>query len=221
MNYNGLEFWPATRPVKQLFILLHGVGGQPENLQPLAALLRKEFPECGISIPEATFPFEGGSGFQWYSNRNISEAARIERVAAALPVLHQLIDNTQQRFGVLHTDTALAGFSQGAIMALEYSMLHDGVVGRVLAFGGRFASLPEAAPQLTTLHLLHGQDDDVIDVQHAYSGFERLMQLSADATLDVATSIGHEMHPALSARAIQRLKTIVPLRSWKLAMQGI
>jgi phospholipase/carboxylesterase len=115
----------------------------------------------------------------------VTEENRASRVAEAIPALHTLVRHAQDRFKVLQSDTALVGFSQGAIMALEFSVIHDGNAGRVLAFSGRFAKLPEKAPELTTLHLLHGEDDRVIPVQHAYAAYERLMHLQGDATLDI------------------------------------
>ena len=105
-------------------------------------------------------------------------------------------------------------------MALEFSIRHDGGVGRVLAFSGRLAQLPEKAPELTTLHLLHGESDQVIPVAHAYTAYERLMELNGDVTLDVASSVGHELHPALADRAIHRLQTCIPLRSWNQALKS-
>ncbi|UUZ65715.1 hypothetical protein LP417_15695 [Polaromonas sp. P1-6] len=68
---------------------------------------------------------------------------------------------------------------------------------------------------LTLLHLLHGQNDKVVPVSEAREGFLRLMALSADATLDVAQSVGHELHPALMDQAVMRLQTCVPLRHWR------
>lgn len=152
--------------------------------------------------------------------RKVTEENRPSRVAEAMPALHTLVRQTQDRYQVVQTDTALAGFSQGAIMALEYSVAHDGVVGRVLAFSGRFAQLPEKAPELTTLHLLHGESDRVIPVSHAYAAYARLTELQGDATLDVGSSVGHEIHPALADRAINRLQTCIPLRSWKQALNN-
>ncbi len=219
--HDGIEYWPAERRARQLFILLHGVGSQAAGLTSLAEMLRRAFPESGIFIPDGIAPFDEGMGRQWFSVRHVTEVARIERVAAAMPALSTLVRRAQQRFDVLQTDTALVGFSQGAIMALEYCIAHDGGVGRVLSFAGRFASLPERAPELTTLHLLHGEADMVIPAQHAYAAFARLTELSGDATLDVGDGVAHELHPALVARAIHRLKTVIPLRSWKLAMQQL
>ncbi len=221
-NTNGHELWPESMQAGQLFILLHGLGASASDLLPLAEKLRDEFPAAGFFLPEASFPFDGGgSGRQWYSNAGIDESNRPSRVAAAMPALLALVTRAQQRFNVLQSATALAGFSQGAIMALELAALHDGAVGRVLVFSGRFASLPQQAPALTTLHLLHGEDDPVISAEHAHAAYARLMQLEGDVTLDVASGLGHELHPAIAERAIHRLKTTIPVRSWKQALKSV
>jgi phospholipase/carboxylesterase len=225
--FQCIELLPKTAAIKQLFILLRGVGARPSDLAPLANKLRDAFPGAAFLLPEGTFPFDGGGPFdsggnrrQWFSISGVTEENRASRVADAMPALHGLVRKAQDRFKVLQSDTALVGFSQGAIMALEFSAVHDGNVGRVVAFSGRFAKLPEKAPELTTLHLLHGEDDRVIPVEHAHAAYEKLMELQGDATLDVASSVGHEIHAALVDRAIYRMQTCIPLRSWKQALNS-
>lgn len=219
--YKGLELWPESMQVQQLFILLHGLGAQASDLVPLADELMEAFPQAGFFLPEGTFPFDGGgSGRQWYSNIGINEESRAARVAAEMPTLFALVGYAQKRFNVLQPDTALVGFSQGAHMALQFGVQHDGYVGRVLAFAGRFAALPAKAPELVTIHLLHGEDDNVIPAAHAQTAYDRLKEIEGDVTLDIMPGIGHEIHPAMSERAIHRLKTTIPMRSWKQAMKG-
>ncbi len=220
-TYQGIELLPKTMPVKQLFILLHGVGAASSDLLPLANTLQQAFPHAACLLPDGTQPFDGGgSGRQWFSITGVTEENRASRVAAAMPALHALVREAQDRFKASPPETALVGFSQGATMALEFSIVHDGGVGRVLAFSGRFATLPDKAPELTTLHLLHGEDDPVIPVEHAHAAYERISNLNGDATLDVAPSVGHELHTTLSDRAINRLQTHIPLRTWKQAMDS-
>jgi phospholipase/carboxylesterase len=117
--------------------------------------------------------------------------------------------------------TALVGFSQGAILALETAQAEDGLAGRVLAFGGRYAVLPDHAPRETTLHLLHGAQDTVMPARHAREALDRLGQLGGDATLDIAEGVGHELHPVLMAEAIRRLRTHIPYRTWQAALGAV
>lgn len=217
----GIELLPDAMPAKQLFIMLHGVGSKPSDLVPLANYLKEVFPGAAFFLPEGTHPFDGGGhGRQWFSIGAVSEENRVARVAEAMPVLRELVKHAQDRYNILQTDTALIGFSQGAIMALEFSIAHDGGVGRVLAFSGRFAQLPEKAPELTTLHLLHGESDAVIPVTYAQAAIERMQELGGDATLDIVAAAGHEINAELADHAVRRLQTHIPLRSWKKAMEG-
>lgn len=215
---DALELLPATGAPSQLFILLHGYGAAPGDLLPLAQALRQEYPQAAVLLPPGLEPGPFAGGFQWFPLQGISDANRPARVAAALPALVDYMRAQQARFGIVNPDTALVGFSQGAIMALELAVAHDGLVGRVLAFSGRFATLPARPPELTSLHLFHGEDDDVVPVAHSRAAFERLADLQGDVTVDLASGVGHELHPVLVARALVRLTTLIPLRTWKRAL---
>lgn len=90
----------------------------------------------------------------------------------------------------------------------------------MLAFAAGYTAPPESfetIPALTTLHLFHGKNDRIVSATLARSGFEHLMARGADATIDIAASLGHEMHPALMDQAVLRLQTCVPLRHWRVA----
>ena len=185
-----------------LFVLLHDAGGTAVDMLELGHLLGDAFAESAVLIPE------GLAGQAFAADDIDALARRVQTLAAFLRA-------QQQRFGALQSDTALVGFGAGATLALALSDTHDGLAGRVLAFGGCYAVWPAKAPALTTLHLLHGQNDRVVPVARTRKDFEHLMELGADATLDVASGLGHELHPALMDQAVTRLQTCVPLRFWK------
>lgn len=205
LEIETIELLSAAAAPKPLFVLLHDEGGVAVDMLALGNLLGDAFAEAAVLIPEGLVGPRPAAGA---GNDQSSMSARVEALAA-------FVRAQQQRFGVLQSDTALAGFGAGASLALALSDAHDGLVGRVLAFGGAYAVWPTKAPPLTTLHLLHGQNDQVVPVARAREGFDCLMALGADATLDVAASLGHELHPALMDQAVTRLQTCVPLRHWK------
>ncbi len=217
-----IEWLPAEGAPEQLILLLHGVGADGASMAPLAQALRAEFPQAALIAPDAPHPFDaGGPGRQWFSVAGITEANRAERVAAALPPLVAWVRQTQDRLRVGPAATAIAGFSQGAILALETALREDGLAGRVLAFGGRFAAPPIAAPRHTTVHLFHGGADPVIPAAHARAALEALGALQGDATLDIAEGTGHAIHPALVQRALFRLRNHIPARTWAAALGAV
>lgn len=215
-----LEFLPESGPVQQLMVLLHGVGATPTQMLSLARTLRAHFPQAAYLIPagwDAHDVVPGGR--QWFSLNGISDDNRIERVAASVPRLNAWVKQAQQRLKVEPAATALIGFSQGAILSLEAVAADTDLAGRVLAFSGRYARLPEAAPARTTLHLFHGSDDAVIPSRHSLEAVKHLSTLpDADVTLDIAEGIGHDVHAALVDSALHRLTHHVPVRIWRAAM---
>lgn len=214
----GIDAWTGMRPAPQLCLLLHGAGERGEAMRPLAEALREAFPAAAIFAPDAPQPGDRGAGRQWFSTIDLDAATRIERVEAALPALRDWVRAMQQRTGAGPAATSIAGFSQGAILALELARLEDGLAGRILAFGGRYARLPDRAPAASTLHLLHGEADDVIPVDHARLALQHLAVLHGDATIDVAAGVGHRLHPALIDRALHRLRNHIPHRTWQAAL---
>lgn len=185
-----LAFIPKEEKPNLLFVLLHGEAAGPEQLFPLAEALKKAFPLAMLILPPS------------------GNEAHLNELAA-------FIRRVQQHYGLSGEQTALAGFSQGARMALETSRQNADLAGRVLAFSGLYAVPPSALPETTMIHLFHGAADVLLPLPEVQAMMQHLSGMQADATIDVASTVGHEMHPALIEQAIVRLKTCVPLRSWQ------
>lgn len=230
-----IEWLPAAGAPQQLILLLHGAGQGGAAMAPLAQALRQQFPQAAVLAPDAPEPAEAEAdpdapaaadpaspaGRQWYASRGLSEARQAQQLAGLLPALEGWVQAQQQRLGVGPAATCLGGFSQGAMLALALASAHDGLCGRVLAFGGRYAVAPLAAPRHTTIHLFHGGADRVVPAQGSRDALELLAALQADATLDIAAGVGHALHPALVQCALQRLQTHIPLRTWQAALGAV
>ena len=214
-----IEWLPAQGDPEQLIVLLHGWGEDGSAMAPLAQALRAQFPQAAVLAPDAPdLAGAGKGGRQWYGIRQLDPVSWPARVAAALVLLEPWLRAQQQRLRVAPAATALGGFSQGAILALELATRQDGIAGRVLAFGGRYIVAPPAAPRHATIHLFHGSADKVIPDSGSRDALTALSALQGDATIDIADGIGHELHPVLIARALHRLKTHIPLRTWQAAL---
>ena len=199
----SIELLSGAHSPRPLFVLLHDAGGTALDMLELGNRLGDAFAEAAVLIPEGL------------SLPAADAPVSADTLAQAVRALADFLRAQQQRFNVLQSDTALLGLGAGASLALALSDMHDGLAGRVLSFGGCYAAWPARAPALTTLHFLHGHKDAVVPVARVRHDFAHLMELGADATLDVASSLAHELHPALMDQAVTRLQTCVPLRFWK------
>jgi phospholipase/carboxylesterase len=205
---------------QQLILLFHGVGGTPRDLLPLARRLAAEFPTAFVVSVAAPHPGDRGHGRQWFSAQDIGDENRAERIRAAMPAFIATVRHWQQTAGASVAATALVGFSQGAIMALESTRHGEVLAGRIAAIAGRYARLPERATPETTLHLFHGKTDAVIGYAHTLAAAERLVALGGDVTADVLPFVGHEINATIEDLLIERLRGYIPRRLWEEALRA-
>lgn len=222
---------PAA-PAQQLVLLFHGWGSTADSMRTLGQHLAGAFPNAvvvAINAPDlATGMLSDSTGYQWFNFQGVTEENRQARVDAAMPAFVACIEQWQATTGVSPEATALVGMSQGAIMALEASKLaapmqHDAptklLFGRMVSLCGRFASLPTAATEHITIHLLHGKDDAVIPYSYTVNAAHLLRDLGADVTAEVLPFVGHEIHPEFIALAISKLSSHIPHRLWLQAQE--
>ncbi|EOK8724741.1 esterase [Escherichia coli] len=107
-----------------------------------------------------------------------------------------------------------------AIMVLESIKAEPGLASRVIAFNGRYASLPETASTATTIHLIHGGEDPVIDLAHAVAAQEALISAGGDVTLDIVEDLGHAIDNRSMQFALDHLRYTIPKHYFDEALSG-
>lgn len=211
-------------PALQLVLLFHGLGADEEDLRPVGERLAAEYPQALVASLRAPTPSSFGFGYQWFSVDGVDDDRRYQRIQQALPAFVAEVRDWQQQSGLGAEATVLVGFSQGAMMALEATAAYgaDALAGRVVALSGRYARLPAAPPAGTTLFLIHGQDDAVVDHRCTVDAAAHLTALDADVVADVIPGLGHQIDRHVLELVVRRLRTHVPKRHWEAALrQGV
>lgn len=209
---------PAQGGVELLFLLFHGDGAHAGQMEPLAQALRVQYPQAAVVALDAPVRLASTAvdGCQWFDGVQLDPAAG---VAAALPAFVATVRQWAQAFELPWQRVALAGFSQGGLMALEAVQAEPALAGRVLSFAAAPLARPVAAPDGCTLHLLHGRQDDVVPYRHVVDAAQAWVDLGADITADVLPHVAHELAPALIERALHQLRTFIPAKLWREAVQ--
>jgi len=208
----------APQPAAQLILVFHGVGSNPQSMQPLGAHLAEKFPRALVACVQSPDPSFVPGGFEWFSVAGITEEGRQARVDAAMAGFSHCIAEWQRVAGVGPEATALVGFSQGAIMALESTKLASPPASRVVAIAGRFANLPVTGDYTGTIHFLHGKEDPVIPYQHTVMAAHHLRDLGVDMTAEVLPFIPHAVPQDFIDMAAEKLANHISHKVWKDAM---
>jgi phospholipase/carboxylesterase len=199
---------PVTVARSELVLLFHGVGSSAEDLAPLGQALAAARPQSWVVSVQAPHPCDFGQGRQWFSVQGVTEANRPQRVAAAMPTFVNQVEAWQRHTGVGAEGTTLLGFSQGAIMALESSQrAAPPIASRVVAIAGRFAQPPRRAPADVAVHLLHGEQDQVMPITLAVEAQRELSALGVPTTLDRFPGLGHGIDARVVDSILQRWPT--------------
>lgn len=213
-----LHLLPREGAPSPLYVYLHGAGGSALAMVQAADRFAQAYPQAAHLMPDGFEPCAWAPGArQWFPVEDVDETNRPGRVAGVVPALVDFVREAQRELGVAPLATALVGFSQGAILALEAAQAHPELVGRVVAIAGRYAALPDVAPK-PVIHLVHGKEDAAIPARHAVEAATRLLALGADVTADVVPGVGHAPHPALIERALGHLQSFLPRRVWAEAL---
>ncbi|WP_432470852.1 alpha/beta hydrolase [Amphritea sp. HPY] len=196
-----------------LVIMFHGVGANPESMQPLAEYLKSQSQDIAASIPAGfdQSPFNP-AGFQWFSINGVTDKNRQSRVDAVMQRFDQLIRDEAKRFNVALNQVILLGFSQGAIMSLEWFKQADQPIAGIVAMSGRFATLPEIQEQpdsqarpdnqalqttqplpVTPVCLIHGADDLVIPTLHSQQSNTALHACKHQVELHLLPGTAHQI----------------------------
>jgi len=211
------QLLPAAGAPELLFLLFHGAGADGAQMRPLADALRAAYPQAAVLLLEApeALPSEAVRGFRWFDE---DAADRPAAAAAALPGFIAEVRRWAQHFGLDWPRVALAGFSQGGLMALEAVQAEEKLAGRVLAFGAAPLARPVAAPEEVCLHLFQGLLDDEVSYRHVVDAAQAWVELGADVTADVLPGVGHQLDARLIERAIHQLRSFIPARLWREAV---
>jgi phospholipase/carboxylesterase len=207
-------------PAAQLILLCHAAGADAASLLPLGERLCEAFPKATIVSLQADAAAATPHGFEWFAGPEGDDKNQAVRVAQAVAALRDTVREWQERSGVLAAATALIGVSQGAELVLEASKLQPMLASRVVAMGGRFTTLPETPPAVTTIHFLHGKLDALIPYRNSVIAAHHLRDMGCDITAEVVPFVGHELHPDLIELAITKLSTHIAHHLWTAAQEA-
>lgn len=204
----------------QLFLLYHGVNDNPDSMAQIGSWFAQAFPQAQVVSVGAPYPASAPQGRQWYAEIPEHDRSQQQGVDAVMPSFVESVRHWQQQSGVRPEATALVGFSQGGTMVLEGVKAQPDLAGRVVAFSGRYVTLPEQASTRNTIHLIHGDYDEQVPMQHAEAAMQRLTALGGDVTLYIVDDLPHAIDERSMQLALNHLRYTVPRRYFDEALIG-
>ena len=193
---DGPRVAPANGgPVRQLVILLHGLGADGNDLIGLAPHLAGHLPGAAFVAPNAPEPCDIAPGrYQWFGLRMLS-AEEIDRgVRHAARILDAFIDSELDRAGLDEDNLALVGFSQGTMMALHVGLRRAHACAGIVGFSGRLADAKALKGEICAkppVLLVHGESDELIPTAALFDAVSELGTAGLEVEWHVSAGLGH------------------------------
>jgi len=206
-------------PARQLVALLHGVGADGSDLIGLAPVLADALPDAAFVAPDAPSPCDMAPfGRQWFSLQDRSPARLAAGIRAAAPALQAFLEEELARLSLPASALALAGFSQGAMMALHTGLRMAEPPAAVLAYSGALLESPESlaaavgaarAPPPPVL-IVHGESDGVVPVAAGRMAEAALRGAGVAVEALYIPGLDHSIDGAGLAAGVALLKRALP-----------
>lgn len=186
------------RPPRELIVFLHGVASNGDIVLPLRQRLRTSFPQALIVAPHAPEPYPvGPHAFRWWDLADFKPKSLAVGVRQAAPALNQYIDQLLAASGLTEERLVLAGFSQGAMLAMHVAMARRRRIAGVVAFSGMLAhrALPwRMFAQKPPMLLIHGTEDTVVPPDAYFDAIDRLSAYGCTVQARMRTGLGHKVN---------------------------
>lgn len=161
-----------------LLLLLHGVGGNEQNMFSFANELPDEFLVVSARGPLTL----GSNSYAWFTvnfsnGRPIINEKQAENARVAIL---EFIQDLKSKETFDEKNVFLMGFSQGGIMSYSTALTEPEKIKGIAVMSGRL--LPEVKPLIASneklsklkVHISHGTHDNVLQIHYAYDALDYL-----------------------------------------------
>jgi phospholipase/carboxylesterase len=182
---------------------MHGLGADGHDFEPIVPMLR--CPRVRFVFPNApAMPVTLNGGMimpAWYDIRTLEpndERESEDDIRRSAAAIESLIDR-ERDLGVPSERIVVAGFSQGAAMALFTALRYPRPLGGVIVLSGypllphTFAAEGNAANRNTPIFFGHGRLDSVVPIEGGRRACELTRSWSAGALVWNEFPIAHEV----------------------------
>ena len=179
---------PPAHEGAPVLLLLHGTGGNEDDLLPLGRLL---VPGAGLLSPRGPVSEHGAPRFF----RRLAEGVfDVPDLIARAGDLARFVERAADAYGFARGSAVAVGYSNGANIASATMLLHPGTLRGAVLFRGMVPLQPERVPDLggAPVLLSNGRMDPMVPAAQVSQLEELLRRANANVTVHWQRS-GHEL----------------------------
>jgi phospholipase/carboxylesterase len=156
----------ANKDIKNAIILLHGYGGDGEDISMLTLNWKRHLQNTIFICPNGHESCSiNPTGYQWFDLTKDDPVYILEQSIKAEEKVNQFINEVKKEYNLENEKICLSGFSQGCMMSINLGLTSDQSFNCVVGFSGKIINqkdLKIRKKNATDILLIHGDLDQVV-----------------------------------------------------------
>ena len=192
--------------IKNAIILLHGYGGDGNDISMLTLNWKRHLPNTVFICPDGHEKCEiNPAGFQWFDLTKDDPKYILQESKKAEDVLKKFISEVKEEFNLATDKICLSGFSQGCMMSLNVGLTSEEKFNSIVGFSGKIINqidLKERLKNPTEVFLIHGELDDIVSPTFLLEAKDFLMREKINIESHLVKNCGHHIPIEASSLAL-------------------
>ena len=195
-----------SEEIKNIVVLLHGYGGDGEDISMLSLNWRRHMPNTIFICPNCHEPFAvNPSGYQWFDLGNDNPNYILDEFLKAEKKLTKFLDEVKNEYKVDNNKIVLSGFSQGCMMSINVGLTSEKPFNCIVGFSGKIINLNDLKNRRrnsTDTLLIHGDLDDIVSPTHLLEAKDFFLRENINVETHLIKNCGHHIPIEASSIAL-------------------
>ncbi len=201
---------PENDNIKNAVILLHGYGGDGNDISAITLNWKRFLPETIFFCPNGheICPINP-SGFQWFDLNKDDKNYILKESTKAEEKLIYFINEIKLKYKLDNSKICISGFSQGCMMSINLGLIVEENFNCIVGFSGKIIdkeSISKRIKSRTKMLLIHGDQDPVVSPNNLLEAKDFLIRQKVNVETKMIENCGHNIPIEASSFALNYLK---------------
>ena len=194
------------KEIKNAVILLHGYGGDGNDISMLSLNWKRHLPNTIFICPNGHETCEiNPTGYQWFDLTKDDPNYILKETKKAEEILKKFINEVKEEYNLINNNICLSGFSQGCMMSLNVGLTSEDKFSSIVGFSGKIinqSDLKQRIKNLTDVFLIHGELDDIVSPTFLLEAKDFLIREKINVESHMVKNCGHHIPIEASSLAL-------------------
>ena len=201
---------PENNIIKNAVILLHGYGGDGEDISILTLNWKRFLPNTIFLCPDGHEKCSiNPGGYQWFDLSNDDKSHILEESLKAEKIIWNYINEIKQFYKLKNSQICLSGFSQGCMMSINLGLTANENFNCVIGFSGKIIDKDDLSKRISSnskMLLFHGDRDEIVPPGYLLDAKDFLLRNKIDVEINMISDCDHHIPVKASSIALNYLK---------------